>query len=89
MRNTCKKGGEKMVLNKEINELEQELEETLPKFVFRNDPAVIKYTGLSARFMANLDSSGKGVKKRVKIGKRVAYPKEALIEFILSRIKEQ
>jgi len=27
-----------MVLNKEINELEQELEETLPKFVFRNDP---------------------------------------------------
>ncbi|MBN1636384.1 MAG: hypothetical protein JW920_07715 [Deltaproteobacteria bacterium] len=44
-----------------------------------------KFSGgiLNPRTMANLDCMGKGVKDRVRIGKRrIAYPVESLIKFL-------
>jgi len=76
------------MMEKEKEELRKELEERLPRFVFRNDQIITEYTGLNVKYMANLDHWGKGPKRRVKIGKKVAYPKQDLIEFIIGRIVE-
>jgi len=40
---------------------------------------------ISAKTLANLDSSGEGVVPRLRIGGKVAYPKEAVIEFLKRR----
>ena len=76
------------MLQEEKEELIRELEEKLPRFVFRNDKIITEYTGLNTKYLSNLDYWGKGPKRRVKIGKKVAYPKDELIEFIINRITE-
>ena len=45
------------------------------------------FTGglLSEKYLANLDSRGLGVKGRVKIGRKIAYPVKNLIEFLENR----
>ena len=48
---------------------------------------VKNFTGglLSEKYLANLDSRGLGVKGRVKIGRKIAYPVKNLIEFLENR----
>ena len=77
------------MLQEEKEELIRELEEKLPRFVFRDNKLIAEYTGLSTKYLANLDQWGKGPKRRVKIGKKVAYPRKDLIEFIIDRITEE
>lgn len=70
-----------------LEQLKQNLEQTLPEFIARKD--IKKYTGgmYSAITMQNYDSRGLGPKDRLKIkGRGVAYTKAALIEWLLSRI---
>ena len=45
------------------------------------------FTGglLSEKYLANLDSRGLGVKGRVRIGRKIAYPVKNLIEFLENR----
>jgi len=83
-----RKGGEAMI-EKEKEEVIRELEEKLPRFVFRDNKLIAEYTGLSTKYLANLDQWGKGPKRRVKIGKKIAYPRQELIEFIVNRITEK
>ena len=48
---------------------------------------VEEFTGgiVSARYLANLDSLGKGPKWRVRVGRKVAYPVSELVSWIESR----
>jgi phage terminase Nu1 subunit (DNA packaging protein) len=37
---------------------------------------------ISARYMANLDSRGQGIKERLRIGRKVVYPVDNLISWL-------
>lgn len=56
-----------------------------PPFVMRTHPRFKELTGYSSRSVANLDCVGKGPSRRILIGNVIAYPKEALIEWLESR----
>lgn len=47
-----------------------------------------EFTGglLSPRYLANLDSAGRGPPIRLRCGKKVAYPIEALCQWLLTRM---
>jgi hypothetical protein len=49
-----------------------------------------KFTGgiITERYCANLDSKGIGIKGRIRIGRKIAYPVNAVIEFLESRAEE-
>ena len=61
--------------------------------LFRNAPEIIprkmlaEITGgvLSVKYLANLDSEGKGIPQRMRIGGKVAYTKAAAMEFYKNR----
>ena len=42
---------------------------------------------LHSRTMANMDASGQGIKGRIKIGRKVAYPVDELITWMEARAK--
>lgn len=48
---------------------------------------VPKFAGgaISEKYLANLDSQGLGPKGRIKIGRRVAYPVDSLIQWLEDR----
>jgi len=52
--------------------------------VARNQEQLDRFSGgiLNARSLANADSLGIGPKERIKIGRKVAYPVDALIEWL-------
>ena len=58
----------------------------LPELIPRS--AITLYLGkvISPRYLANLDSAGKGPKKIV-MGRKVVYPKADLIDWLISRTK--
>jgi predicted DNA-binding transcriptional regulator AlpA len=68
-------------------ELIEEIGKDLPTILYRTNPRFRELTGLSPRTMANLDSRGHGPAQRVKLGKTVGYPKEALLAWLSSRLK--
>ena len=51
---------------------------------------VDRFTGgiISPRYLANLDSQGKGPKGRFRIGRKVAYPVQMFITWLESRATE-
>ena len=63
------------------------LRQTLPPIIART--AVSELCGglISARYLANLDSEGRGP-ERVKIGRRVGYLRDSLVDWLESRITE-
>ena len=46
-----------------------------------------KFTGglVNRFYLSNLDSQGKGPKIRVRVGRKIAYPVESLVEWLESR----
>lgn len=54
-------------------------------FVARQE--IKKFSGgiMSVKYIANLDSQGLGPRGRIKIGRKVAYPVDALVEWLESR----
>lgn len=52
--------------------------------VVREQRALDRFSGglLNARTLANHDSAGTGPKGKIKVGKKVAYPKWALVEWM-------
>ncbi len=50
---------------------------------------VEKFTGgmVSIKYLANLDCQGLGPKRRVKVGRKIAYPVQSVIEWMESRAK--
>ena len=51
--------------------------------------SVAKFTGglISARYMANLDSQGKGPNGKMTIGRKVVYPVNEFLKWLQSRIR--
>ena len=56
--------------------------------VARDQKQLDRFSGgiLNARTLANEDSLGTGPKNRIKIGKKVAYPVESLIEWMQAKV---
>ena len=54
-------------------------------FVSRTE--IDRFTGgaLNAKYSAWLDSQGKGIKDRIRIGRRIIYPVPAVLEFLEAR----
>jgi len=75
----------KKIIN--IDEFRAMLESELPPLIFRKNSEFSKYSGISSRSAANLDSSGLGPAERVQIGRSIAYPRDAYIRWIISRVK--
>jgi hypothetical protein len=48
---------------------------------------VDRFTGgvVSEKYLANLDSRGLGVKDRVRVGRKIAYPVDSLVSWLESR----
>ena len=57
--------------------------------VARDQKQLDKFSGglLNARSLANADSLGTGPKNRVKIGRKVAYDKYALVDYMRSKME--
>ncbi len=49
-----------------------------------------RFTGgiISEKYLANLDSQGKGPEGRIRVGRKIAYPVDRLIEWLASRATE-
>jgi predicted DNA-binding transcriptional regulator AlpA len=69
------------------NVLLEEIRKALPPVLYRTNPRFRELTGLSPRTMANLDSKGQGPAQRVRLGKSVGYPKEAIMKWLAERIQ--
>ena len=56
--------------------------------VARDQRQLDKFSGglLNARTLANADCLGTGPKRRVKVGRKVAYPVDALIEWMQAKM---
>jgi hypothetical protein len=54
-------------------------------YVARNE--VAKFSGgiLTPKYLANLDSAGKGPAGRIRIGRKIAYPTTSLVRWLESR----
>lgn len=71
-----------------LAQIRADLEKALPPLVARE--AIAKYTGhlYSPTTMAAYDSRGKGIPNPVRLGKKIAYTKENLINWLISRLEE-
>jgi hypothetical protein len=60
--------------------------ERWPSSIIAREEAA-RFTGgaVSARYLANLDSLGKGPKERLRIGRKVAYPVASFIQWLNER----
>ncbi len=58
----------------------------MPPILYRNHPRFKEWTGMAPRTMANMDSKGTGPRERLRMGRTVGYPKEALIEWLEAKI---
>lgn len=65
------------------------LREELPVIVFRKDPRLKEWLGISANTLRLYDQKGQGPKGRIKIGSQVAYSREGLIQWMEARIRHE
>lgn len=65
----------------------EELGAAIPPILFRNNPNFRALIGLSPRYLANLDSKGRGPKQRVRVGRNVGYPRQAILDFLAEKLE--
>lgn len=70
-----------------ISKILSAVEREMPEAVLRTDPRVKGWCGVGARRLASMDSVGEGPRERVLIGRQVAYPKGAPLEWIAGRLR--
>jgi hypothetical protein len=68
----------------------EEMKNRWPSTVVRRQ-LIGQFTGgmIGARHLANMDSQGRGPAVRVKVGKNVGYPVDALIQWLEQHVKIQ
>ncbi len=68
-----------------IEQIFENLSRTAPEILTRQK--IYELTGglISPKTLANMDSEGTGIRPRMKIGGKVAYPKGPTIEFLKQR----
>lgn len=59
----------------------------MPEFITRKDIATYFGSYISTRYLANLDSEGKGP-ERLRIGRKVLYKRDKFLVWLDSRIRE-
>ena len=64
-----------------------DLAEKLPPIIARSEVEKLLGGVISAKRLANLDSLGEGPKQRMRIGRKIAYRTEDLLEWLESRTK--
>lgn len=62
----------------------EQLGRELPALVFRSVVGKL-VPGLNSRYLANLDCRGEGPSGRITIGRKVAYPRDAFIKWLIDR----
>ena len=70
-----------------IEEIVNELFRKAPNLIPRKMLSDITGGSLSVKYLANLDSEGIGIKPRVRVGGKVAYPKDAAIAWLRNRCR--
>jgi len=71
----------------DIDEILEDLFRNAPKFIPRKMLSEITGGTISVKYLANLDSEGVGIQPRIRIGGKVAYPKDAAIAWFTKRCK--
>ena len=68
-----------------IEQIFQNLSRSAPEILTRKKLHELTGGLVSPSTLANLDSLGEGIRPRLRIGSKVAHPKEAVIEFLKRR----
>ena len=73
-----------------MNEIESKIRDRIGNqpYIFRQAKVRQELDGLSAPVMANMDAQGRGPGGRLLIGRKVAYPVDAYIDWLMNRISE-
>ena len=73
-----------------MEKIKLEIEKALAgkPYIFRTDKTRQAIDGCSAGVLANMDCVGTGVKESFLIGRKIAYPTAAYIEWVVSRISK-
>lgn len=69
------------------NEFFKEVEKTLPPVFSREYASKVIGGLLSAKTMSNEDSLGKGPSKKVKVGNKIGYTREAFMEWLRTKVR--
>ena len=70
-----------------IEQIFENLSRTAPEIITRKKLHELTGGLVSEKTLANLDSLGEGIQPRMRIGGKVAYPKEAAITFLKQRCR--
>jgi len=57
-------------------------------FIFRQDKKRQEIDGLSAGVLSNMDAAGTGVPNAIMVGRKIAYPIDSYVDWVVSRITE-
>ena len=63
----------------------QSLEAKLPNIICRKDVTKLSDGLVASKTLANLDSLGEGPEQRFLLNRKVCYPKQAFIDWLLTR----
>ena len=66
----------------------EDVAQGLPSICFRKDLGRLTHGMLNPKTLANLYSLGLGIPGKFKVGKRVAYTRDAVIQYLKSIIRE-
>lgn len=71
----------------DIKELREKFENSWPELIAREK--IGYYTGglYSPNTLASYDNRGNGIANPVRVGKKIAYPKKELIDWIMQRLE--
>jgi hypothetical protein len=71
-----------------IAEIRSNLESALENspYILRQSKQRRLLDGLGPGVLSNLDSAGKGPAEKIMVGRKIAYPREAYINWLVSRI---
>jgi len=58
-----------------------------PPLISRSEASRLTGGLISPRTLANLDSLGQGPKNKVRLGKKVAYERQAFLDFLAKRLE--
>ena len=75
----------KMENNVMIEEMFNKLMSTAPEIITRKKLKELTGGLISEKTLANLDSNGEGIRPRMRIGGKTAYPRKAAIEWLKKR----
>ncbi|BDQ38433.1 hypothetical protein SYK_27930 [Pseudodesulfovibrio nedwellii] len=73
--------------NTSIQQVILQLEKEFPPLISRSLGSKATGYTVAERTFANLDSKGEGPAERLRIGRRVCYPRSAFISWVLERLE--